>query len=308
MGRKISKEEFIEQAKKVHGDKFDYSKIEYKGSHEKVCIVCPEHGVFWQGPNSHLRGIGCPKCGRTKKLTTDEFIEKARKIHGNKYDYSKVEYINNYTKVCIICPEHGEFWQTPKDHLNGKGCIKCSNNVKYTKENFIKKAKQIYGDKYDYSKVDYINAHTKVCIICPEHGEFWQTPDNHYRWGCKNCRESSLEKETEKFLNENNIKYTKQQKFKWLVYKQQMSLDFYLPDYNVAIECQGDQHFTPFRYKTEDIKFELRQDRDLVKYTLCNKHGIKIFYYTDNLNYNVYLSEPIYHNLIKLLNNIKNDN
>ena len=106
------------------------------------------------------------------------FIQKAHKIHGDKYDYCKVEYVNNNTKVCIICPIHGEFWQTPNHHLSGQGCPKCSGNVKKTTEQFIAKAKEIYGDRYNYSKVKYINAKTKVCIICPTHGEFYIRPDN----------------------------------------------------------------------------------------------------------------------------------
>ena len=104
----------------------------------------------------------------SKRKSNDEFIREAQSIHHNKYDYSKVEYANNKTKVCIICPEHGEFWQTPSDHLNGKGCPQCARNVRCDKDTFIEKAKYIHNDRYDYSKVEYVNAHTKVCIICPE--------------------------------------------------------------------------------------------------------------------------------------------
>ena len=307
MGKKLTTEEFIKRAKEIHGDKYDYSKVEYKGNHAKVCIICPEHGEFWQRACSHLRGIGCAKCGGVGKSNTDEFIEKAKEIHGDKYDYSKVEYINNQTKVCIICPEHGEFWQTPNCHLKGKGCIKCSNTKKYTINDFIKKSYKIHGNKYDYSKVEYVNAHTKVCIICPEHGEFWQTPDNHYRWGCLHCKESSLEKNVESGLNDNNIKFEKQKKFSWLVYKKEMPLDFYLPDYNAAIECQGEQHFKPFRYENDDEKFKLRQDRDLVKSVLCNSHKISLYYYSENEKYNELNNIKIFHNITELINTIKNE-
>ena len=127
------------------------------------------------------------------KLTTENFIERANKIHGNKYDYSKVKYVNNSTKICIICPEHGEFWQTPSNHLAGKGCIKCrhvkvGNIRRKTLKSFIDEAKSIHGNKYDYSKMDYITAEKKVCIICPEHGEFWQNPSSHLNGaGCPKC-------------------------------------------------------------------------------------------------------------------------
>ena len=113
-----------------------------------------------------------------KRLTTEEFIERARKVHGNRYDYSKVEYINDRTKICIICPIHGEFWQKPNNHLNGNGCRQCgilSRSLKRSKckDEFIKEAIIKHNGKYDYSKVDYANNSTKVCIICPIHGEFW---------------------------------------------------------------------------------------------------------------------------------------
>jgi protein-arginine kinase activator protein McsA len=121
----------IEKFKAIHGNKYDYSKVEYRNTHEKVCIICPEHGEFWQTPHNHLKGRGCQKCAKInsakkRRLQVSDFINKARKIHNDKYDYSKVEYVNSQTPVCIICPEHGEFWQTPSNHLKGKGCPKCS--------------------------------------------------------------------------------------------------------------------------------------------------------------------------------------
>lgn len=124
-------------------------------------------------------------------------IEKAIEKHGDKYDYSKVEYVNTKTKVCIICPEHGKFFQTPNDHVSGgKGCVKCgfaSNALKRSKniDKFIEDAKKLHGDKYDYSKVEYINSSTKVIIICKNHGElteFTQTPNKHLEGrGCPDC-------------------------------------------------------------------------------------------------------------------------
>jgi protein-arginine kinase activator protein McsA len=119
------KERFIIKANEKHGEKYDYSKLEYVDAHTKVCIICPKHGEFWQTPNSHLNGCGCPKCGGNKSLTTEEFIEKAKQIHGEKYDYSKVEYVNANTKVYVICPIHGEFWVTPANHLRERGCSQC---------------------------------------------------------------------------------------------------------------------------------------------------------------------------------------
>ena len=202
---KKTTEQFIEEARKVHGDKYDYSKTTYINAHTKVEIICPKHGSFWQIPNDHsLYKHGCFLCsqknnGNTRNLKTIGFIEKARKVHGDKYDYSKVEYINKKTEVCIICSEHGEFFQLPSVHLRGNGCPKCSGLLKKTTKQFIEDAKKVHGDKYDYSKVKYINAKTKVCIICPTHGEFWQSPSAHLRGnGCVKCKGYS----TEQFIEE----------------------------------------------------------------------------------------------------------
>ena len=189
--KEMSKIDFIKKAKEVHGDKYDYSKVDYVNNNTKVCIICPIHGEFFYEPKQHLISNGCPKCAKNKKLNTKDFIEKAKEVHGDKYDYSKVEYVNNNTKVCIICPIHGEFWQMPQNHINQKqGCSKCSHrSFKYTTKEIISKAKEVHGDKYDYSKVEYINSDTKVCIICPIHGEFWQKMSKHVnnKEGCPNC-------------------------------------------------------------------------------------------------------------------------
>ncbi len=223
MPKKVTKQEFIERAKSIHGDKYDYSKVEYAKSNGKVCIICPKHGEFWQTPNSHLSGIGCPKCGKEKassqlRKTTGQFSEEAKIIHGEKYNYSKADYEGKDKKICIICPEHGEFWQTPHNHLTGAGCPKCkyekmSKSQKDTKETFIQKARLMHGDKYDYSKVEYTDSQTKVCIICPEHGEFWQKPNNHiHGWGCAKCS-GSHKKTTEEFVEMSKALYPNKYKY-----------------------------------------------------------------------------------------------
>ena len=187
MSKKVTTEEFIARAKEVHGDKYDYSKVEYKGMNVDVCIICPEHGEFWQRPTNHLNGKGCKKCAGRAMLTREDFITKARKVHGDKYDYSKVEYVNATTNVCIVCPEHGEFWQKPYDHAKGAGCPKCVGRGKTTEE-FVTELRNVHGDKYDYSKVVYTKNSVKVCVICPEHGEFFATPANLLKGkGCPKC-------------------------------------------------------------------------------------------------------------------------
>ncbi len=184
-GPKSTKESFITRAKEIHGDKYDYSKIKYINTKTPISILCPIHGKFVQAPYVHLRGSGCPECGKEirsekRRDSVETFINKAKEVHGNKYDYSKVIYRNNDTKITIICPIHGEFNQMPGAHLNGQGCPTCGKNAqRFSKEDFIKKAEEIHGNKYDYSKVNYINNRIPVTITCPEHGDFQQAPGNH---------------------------------------------------------------------------------------------------------------------------------
>lgn len=125
---------FIEKAKKIHGDKYIYSKVKYKNTREKIIIICSKHGEFLQKPNNHITGRGCLKCRNENtrircSSTTSEFIEKSKSIHDNKFDYSKVDYKNAYTRVEIICQKHGSFNQIPSYHLNGCGCPKCSGLI-----------------------------------------------------------------------------------------------------------------------------------------------------------------------------------
>ena len=303
-----TKEQFIEAARKVHGDKYDYSKVVYINSVTKVCIICPEHGEFWVRPSDHIHcHIGCHKCTGCYKNTKEEFIEKAREIYGDKYDYSKVEYVNNKTKVCINCHEkdkfgieHGEFWQRPNDHLSGYECPKCKNEYKPTTEEWIKRARCVHGDKYDYSKVEYVNARKKVCIICPIHGEFWQEPSNHINGAnCPNCNsdnKSKMEENIHLLLEDCDIKHERQKTFPWLKYKRYLFLDFYIPYKKVAIEVQGDQHYTPIKRFGGLEYFQVQQERDKMKKQLCEEHGIKLFYITKK-NYN----------LNEVLKYIKND-
>ena len=291
MSKKLTKEDFIQRAIKVHGNKYDYSKVEYINSETKVCIVCPTHGEFWQKASDHMRGSGCRFCYGNEKMSSKEFIEKAKKIHGDKYDYSKVEYNGNKTKVCIIChekdefgKEHGEFWQRPNDHLNGYGCGKCSKNFKKLTEDFIFQAKQIHGDKYDYSKVNYINAHSKICIICPIHGEFWQIAHNHLNGSsCPYCNcgnKSKMESNIREELKKKKINFEQQKTFDWLKYRKNLFLDFYCDEYKLAIEVQGDQHYVSVERFGGQKDFKIRQERDKIKKKLCDEHGIKMFYIT----------------------------
>src|ERR1035437_4477643 len=184
----------------------------------------------------------------TRKLTTEEFINRAKKVHGDKYDYSLIDYNNSRSKIKIICIKHGEYNQTPDAHLHGQGCQICGGTKKSNTDNFISKSKLIHGDKYDYSLVKYISKRSKVKIICPKHGIFEQRADGHIvsnGRGCPICKESKGEKQIRLFLKENNIYYVQQHKFPNCKAIRPLVFDFYLPEFNICIEYDGQQHFKP---------------------------------------------------------------
>ena len=312
--RKLTTKEFIERAIKVHGNKYDYSKVEYVNATKSIKIICKEHGEFIQLPFNHLQGKGCPICryinsSNKNKMTLEEFIERAIKVHGNKYDYSKVEYVNNRTKVCIICHEHGEFWQRPDDHIIKKhGCPKCSGNKKRTLESFINDANKKHNYFFNYNKSVYNGIHNKLIITCPIHGDFLQAPNDHLRGqGCPLCKQSKLENEIMLLLKENNIKYITQYRYDDSNLKYR--LDFYLPDYKIGIECQGEQHFkkVDFANKGEEWSEKLyinNMKNDLYKQKKCTEKKIKLIYFTKQSlikeikNVNHFLNEELYSNNI----------
>jgi hypothetical protein len=190
-----SKEEFVNEAKDKHGDRYDYSSVDYVNSNTVVTIKCYLHGNFLQRPYCHLIGQGCSACSGHKKLTAEEFIIRAKEKHGEStFDYSKVIYKTCDDRCIIICQTHGEFEQTPYLHLNSKhGCIKCSGRNLSTQD-FICEAKKIHGELYDYSGVDYVDKNTHVKIRCHFHGEFDQKPVYHLFncCGCPKCGTVSM--------------------------------------------------------------------------------------------------------------------
>ena len=202
-GEKWTLNKFTSEAIKVHGDKFDYSSVDYKSALQKVIITCPVHGKFEQTPSTHLRAVyGCPKCSNSsvnndRKITTAQFTSRAIGIHGNKYDYSKVNVIDGKLPVIINCPIHGEFSQGVQEHLSGKGCRQCgfeSTSKKLVKslEKFVLEARLQHGDKFDYSQVDYKSSFEPVKIVCPTHGLFEQLPHTHLKAGCRKCADENL--------------------------------------------------------------------------------------------------------------------
>ena len=289
-GVKYNTEDFIEAARNKHGDKYDYSKVEYIRNTIPVIIQCPIHGEFKMTPQNHLAGCGCAQCGieaarESMTDTAEQFIQKARKVHKNNYSYYKVNYINQKTPIIITCPIHGDFEQLPYNHLRGEGCPKCgrekaNQSESLSREEWVLRAREKHGYRYDYSKVEYVNSRTKVCIICPEHGEFWQTAGSHLQGiGCSKCSQSKGEKEIRKYLVKNNIDYISQYKIKIdtnINKSGNAFIDFFLPNYNIAIEYNGQQHYIPIESFGGELKFNQQQRRDEYVKNYCKETGIEL--------------------------------
>jgi len=189
-------------------------------------------------------------------------------------------------KIKIICKEHGIFEQQANSHLQGINCPACTNNKRITTETFIEKAKQVHGDKYDYSMVNYINSRIKVKIICPIHGTFEQNQNSHLsNHGCPVCKESKGEKQIRILLENKNVKYIPQKKFKECKDKRELPFDFYLPEYNTCIEYDGKQHFEINNFFGGKKSFRMIKNNDNIKNEFCIKNKIKLIRikYTDNI-------------------------
>lgn len=280
-------ERFILEARKIHGDKYDYSNSVYTGVFAKVQIICPIHGVFEQAPQTHLIGKGCQKCGRVthsekKTKTTDQFIAESIKVHGNKYDYSNSVYTGVFAKVRIICPIHGLFEQTARDHLSGSGCTPCGiisqhEKTTHTTEQFIAKAVEIHGNRYDYSRVNYTRHRDKVQIGCKIHGVFEQAPANHLRGnGCQRCKISRGEKFVEEWLQDVRIPYIREYMFANCRNINPLPFDFYLPNENLLIEFDGEQHYHPVEFFGGVETFVITQNNDKIKNNFATSSNIPL--------------------------------
>ena len=230
----------------------------------------------------------------SKRRTTKEFIEICEKVHHQKYDYYLVDYKSKEGKVDIICPIHGVFSQTAKLHINGSGCPKCSyiyrsNLYRKSKEEFVIEANKIHNSFFSYDNFEYVNALTKGIITCPIHGDFEQKPNDHLMGkGCPKCKMSYLEKEIFSSLKRCGVEFISQKKFEWLGGQ---SLDFYLVDYNVAIECQGKQHFISGCWGDESF-YETQIERDIRKKRLCEENGVRLIYFThENIQFDDFYNE-----------------
>ena len=355
---KITTKEFIKKAKKKHGNKYSYSKSIYIKSRLKLTVICKIHGEWEITPNNHLRGNGCEKCGHNRSSKKrakglDYFLIKSKTYFGEKYNYDYINYKDSRTKVKIICPIHGEFFQTMESHSNGRECIKCSyvnrglnHPKKLSLKVFIERCKDIWLDSYDFSKIKEIkNINTKVKVRCKDHGEFLVAPrqllngsgcyqcgleklselrridydefteikkdiwgekyevkeedyfsyqsfkvyckKHEYLWtsngsaflkghGCRKCGFGNSKGETGIFeiLKTNKINFIEQHKFFGMKSKRSLRCDFYLPEYNLVIEYNGEQHYKPIDFFGGLEGFNETKKRDLLKKQYCIENNI----------------------------------
>jgi very-short-patch-repair endonuclease len=291
MSKRKTNTEFIEESKKIFGDKYDYTLLNYIKNNIKVKLICPIHGEFQVRPNDHFnKHVGCTKCnnaGLVKKNNSSiNLIDKFKLIHGEKYDYSLVEYNGNNVNIKILCPEHGIFKQLPKHHLTGSSCPECKNVKKLTNETFINKSKLKHLGKYDYSFVEYKNNNTAVKILCKSHGVFKQTPNAHLSGsGCPICRESKGEQKINNFLVERGYNFIRQKRFNECRDILPLPFDFYLPEFNICIEFDGELHFKSKKAFGGDIKLFDRQKKDNIKNKYCMMNNISLIRvkYDDNI-------------------------
>ena len=296
-GKYTTTDEFIKKSVETHGNKYSYDKTKYINSNTRVKIFCKKcKKYFKQLPSVHLSGRGCPVCARQiikQKLlsTTEEFIKKACRQHGDKYNYDQIIYKGCKIKIKIFCKKCKKYFeQTPSDHVQGYGCPYCAKQRRIKKqtstvEEFIKKARKQHNDKYDYSQVNYINSNTCVKIFCKKCKKYFeQIPYNHLKGlGCPFCKQSKGEIFIHDWLNLHDINFISQKRFKDCKDRKPLPFDFYLPDHNTCIEFQGEQHYNSiffdivYKSKIKGVeKFKRLKNHDKIKKQYCKNKKIKL--------------------------------
>lgn len=276
----ITTDDIIKKFTHIHGDKYDYSLVDYSKAKTPVIIICPTHGEFKQTPDSHIKGSRCPSCVSRLKITKEIFITRSNEIHNNKYDYSKIGNVLG-KRVTIICPIHGEFEQLIHSHLGGRGCYKCSGKMNIGHEEFVRRAENIHGDKYDYTESVYKNGRTSVEIICRKHGKFTQIADKHLSGqGCPKCalqkHTSKAESIIEQYLRKTNISFSREHTFPDCKNKYVLRFDFYIQynNKNVIIEYNGKQHYEASENWGGQKRLELTKINDSIKRDYLKKSNI----------------------------------
>lgn len=286
--QRLSLSDFLQRALEVHGDKYDYSHVQYERAHGPVEIICPQHGSFWQSRVNHLNGQGCPQCGleagvEKQRMTLPEFTERAREVHGSKYSYDQTDFRSVNDKTTIFCPEHGAFLQTAAKHMGGQGCPSCANRDMDLSK-FVERAKEVHDDRYEYSKSEYLGARKKILVTCPEHGDFEQVVHAHLAGGgCPLCVDAMNSKGVQRitaWLEARSIHFVREMTFDDLrsekneVYR--LRCDFFLPEHDAIIEFDGQQHFLPNSLWGGEEGFRVLKANDEKKNKWANEKGYRM--------------------------------
>ena len=277
--KRLTQGDILKSYLDVHGDKYDYSLVDYVNSRTKIKIICKEHGVFEQQAGSHKRGEGCPSCGKLigrSKKTQEDFVKQCVKVHNGKYDYSLVKYKDALSEVAIICKEHGTFEQIANEHLKGKGCVKCS----YEKRGFNKRIGEealhkilidVHEGKYeiDISQLKNYNNTQKeyINIVCKKHGVFKQKISNHmYGNGCPKCGVSVSKGEDEiyNFLKDYVKTYQRHR------LENNKEVDLLIKELGIGIEYNG------LRWHSD--AFQKENSYHLQKTNYCKEQGIRLIH------------------------------
>jgi len=291
MSRKLTLSEIRKRTYKIHSNKYIIPDQIYVDSFTKIKIICKIHGDFYMESRHLLNGHGCKKCSGCEKLTIDKIREKCYEIHGYNIIICDQEYINAKTKIKIICKYH------PSDNiliyidnlLNKKrGCPICSKRQKLNIGKIRKRCDIIHINKgYIIPEQNYINNCIKIDVICPIHSVWKTRPSNLLKGhGCPKCKTSKGEIKIENILKEKNINYISQKKFNDCINKKKLPFDFYLPDYNICIEFDGEQHFKPFRFEKNNERLNKTIRNDNLKNQYCDKNNIKLIRikYNEDIN------------------------
>jgi len=275
---KITKDTILQKIKEVHGDTYDLSKVDYVSMKTPITLICSKHGEFPVLPNSLIyQKSGCSFCGRersekAKYKPFDKVIEKCKDVHGETYDYSLItEYKDTTTKYPIICKTHGTFYQNFGHHMSGRGCKECGkesmiNKRSLTQEEFLEKAFISQSDRFDYSKFNYKNYHTKSTVICKIHGEFEVSPINHLKGtNCPKCAKtvSRQESEVRDFLmGAISCEFSRRN-----LLGDSSEIDIFIPELNIGVEYNGLYfHSDKFQHRTYHLNKTIK----------ANKNGIRL--------------------------------
>lgn len=314
--KKITNTYFLKESRKTHGDldNYDFSSLDVtqRDNKNRITIICKKHGPFQIRHNHFMNGQRCPYC--TSYYKSDEQVREELSLLHPELDFSETKYSerDKQNRIKVICPIHGKQYINYYNLKNGQGCGECryiksakSNSI--TNEEFIQKAKQIHGEKYEYTKLNtFERINGKVIITCPLHGDFLVSVPNFLKRksGCPICNQSHLENEITIFLQSNNISYVRQFNTEWL---NRLKIDFYLTEFNIAIECQGGQHFYPIKHFGGEDSFNYLIRNDKVKFEKCKENNVDLIYFSHHtfpLN-QIYTKENTFSSTEDILNYIQ---